>query len=178
MTIPALLRGWGLGCSLICAAAALLSLSPRSAQAAVDPERAKIYRDLAATINPRALQDTIRELSVNPDGSPVSRVVGYPGERRAADYVQRELAALFGPNVQEQNWTATVPMDRGATLTANGRTYQLYSLWPNLVRTSQTPPEGISGPLIYAGNGQLSAFNGKDVRGSIVLVDLTVGRSG
>ncbi len=114
---------------------------------------------------------TIRTLS-----SSGSRVVGYPGERSAADYVQREFNSLFGANnVRVQTWDATVPMDKGASLTANGKTYKLFSVWPNLVRTSKLPPEGISGPLLYAGNGQLSAFNGKDIQGAIVLVDFNSG---
>jgi hypothetical protein len=117
------------------------------------------------------MAETIRALSTNG-----SRVVGYPGERFAADYVERQFNQLFGPgNVRTESFQATVPMDRGATLTAGGKTYTIYSVWPNLVRTSQLPPEGVSGPLIYAGNGELGAFNGKDVNGAIVLVDFNSG---
>jgi len=173
MTFPASLLprrcGWGLP-SLLCALTLLL-FSPQGAGAAVDPARAQKYREFAATVDPAALKQTIQALSTHG-----SRVVGYPGERFAADYVKREMGALLGAqNVSEQQWTATVPMDKGATLTANGKAYRLYSLWPNLVRTSKTPPEGLTGPLIYAGNGQLSAFNGKEVENAIVLVDFNSG---
>ncbi len=174
MTFPALLpprrRGWGLPSLLLCAALTFLCFSS-GANAAVDAARAQKYREFAATIDPAALKQTIQALSTHG-----SRVVGYAGERFAADYVKREMGSLLGAsNVSEQKWTATVPIDKGATLTANGRAYTLYSMWPNLVRTSKLPPEGITGPLIYAGNGQLSAFNGKVVEGSIVLVDFNSG---
>lgn len=55
------------------------------------------------------------------------------------------------------------------------QTIQLHSLWPNLVRTSQTPPEGLHGQLLYAHRGEVSQFNGKDVDGSIVLIDFNSG---
>ncbi|GAB4452565.1 MAG: hypothetical protein OHK0029_03720 [Armatimonadaceae bacterium] len=140
--------------------------------AAVDKELAEKYRKHAASVDPKAMAETIRQLSTNG-----SRVVGYPGERFAADYVKQQFVDLFGANnVTEETFEATVPVDKGASLQANGKTYPLYCVWPNLIRTSQLPPEGLSGPLIYAGNGELSAFNGKEVRGSIVLVDFNSGQ--
>jgi hypothetical protein len=130
MTIPAL-RGWGL---LLCAS--LLLFLPSRAGAAVDPELAKRYQALAASVDPQAMARTIQTLSTKG-----SRVVGYPGERFAADYVQNEFNRLFGPeNVRTETFQATVPMDKGATLSAGGKSYKVYSVWPNLVRTSQLPP--------------------------------------
>ena len=139
--------------------------------AGVDEKLAQKYRDISATIDAKAMADTVRTLS-----SGGSRVVGYPGERKAADYVKAQFDALFGAsNVKTEEFDATVPVDKGATLTANGKTYEMYCLWPNVVRTSQLPPEGLSGPLIYAGDGNLAAFSGKDVEGSVVLVDFNCG---
>jgi hypothetical protein len=149
---------------------ALVAVSS-SVRAAVDPALAEKYKALTATVNDQALAQTIRELSSNG-----SRVVGYPGEKYAAAYVEQEFKKLFGSdNVKSEMFTATVPMDKGARLDANGKTYPLYCIWPNLVRTSQLPEEGLSGPLIYAGNGLLGSFNGKEVEGAIVLVDFNSG---
>ena len=145
----------------------VLGGAPRAARAGVDPKLAQTYKDIAATVDQKAMADTIRTLSTNG-----SRVVGYPGERAAADYAVTQLKGILGDaNVQTETFNATVPMDNGAQLTANGHNYTLYSMWPNLVRTSQLPPEGLTGPLIYAGNAALSAFNGKVVAGSVVMVD-------
>ncbi len=156
--------------ALLVIAFAVCWLAPAS-RAAIDAALATKYRDIAGTVDAAAMRDTIRELSTHG-----SRVVGYPGERYAADYVSKEFVSLFGgANVRTETFTATVPMDKGATLSVNGKTIPLNCIWPNLVRTSQTPPEGISGPLIYGGNGSLSALNGKDVAGSIVLVDFNSG---
>jgi hypothetical protein len=155
------LRCWALLCCLLC-------LSPLL-HAAVDEKLAARYREYAASVDATAMATTVRELSTHG-----SRVVGYPGERFAAEYVEKEFKALFG-EVKTETFSATVPMDRGATLTAGGKAYKVHGIWPNLVRPSQTPPEGLSGPLIYAGNGLLGSFNGKKVEGSIVLVDFNSG---
>jgi ABC-type antimicrobial peptide transport system permease subunit len=110
-----------------------------------------------------------------------SRVTGYAGNRKAADLITQRFRAL-GLEVMTQEFPVAVPMDEGAELKVNGSMGQwvngpikLYPLWPNLVRTSQLAPEGITGTLIYAGDGELSRFNGKDVKGSIVLLDFNCG---
>ena len=53
--------------------------------------------------------------------------------------------------------------------------FRLRSLWPNLVRTNQTPQEGLTGPLVYGHRGEVSQFNGKVVEGSIALLDFNSG---
>ncbi|MCS6862849.1 MAG: M28 family peptidase, partial [Abditibacteriales bacterium] len=126
-----------------------------------------------------------------------SRVTGYAGNRRAANLIERRFREL-GLEVMTQEFPIPMPMDEGATLqvtsdqsAGNSRqpagsrepstiphqplTIKLYPLWPNLVRTSQLPPEGITGRLIDAGDGELSRFNGKEVAGSIVLLDFNCG---
>ncbi len=143
----------------------------RTAAADVDAKLAEKYRQISASVDAAVMADTIKTLSSNG-----SRVVGYPGERAAAEYVKAQLGEILGAgNVSEEKFEATVPMDRGASLTAGGKTYNLNCLWPNLLRTSQLPPEGLSGKLIYAGRGALSSFNGKDIEGSIVLLDFNCG---
>jgi hypothetical protein len=48
-------------------------------------------------------------------------------------------------------------------------------MWPNLVRTPQTPSSGIRGQLIYAGKCRPYEFNGKPVKDTIVLADFNCG---
>ena len=156
--------------ALMMVAFALTVFAPAS-RAAVDAALAAKYREIAATVDPAAMSKTVRELS-----SHGSRVVGYPGERFAADYVENEFHSIFGKdNVRTETFTATVPMDKGASLTVNGKSIPLAGIWPNLIRTSQTPPEGISGPLIYGGDGSLGSLNGKEIKDAIVLVDFNSG---
>lgn len=117
-----------------------------------------------------------------------SRVTGYAGNRQAAELIEKRFRAL-GLEVMTQEFPLAVPMDEGAMLqvtrartansgqpsTLNPQPIKLYPLWPNLVRTSQLPSEGVTGKLIYAGDGELNRFNGKNVKGSIVLLDFNCG---
>ena len=78
-----------------------------------------------------------------------SRVLGYPGEVWAANFVEKRLKEL-GYSVTTEAFSEPVPIDDGATLTIEGETpIPIYPFWPNLVRTPTTPPDGLSGPLVY-----------------------------
>src|SRR5207302_1353888 len=108
-----------------------------------------------------------------------SRVVGYPGDAQAADFVKQQfseigLQPVFPDGHVEERFSVTVPMaslDNPGSLEVGGRTYTVHPLWPNLVRTSQLPKAGLQAPLIYASTGKLAEFNGRDVEGSIVMVE-------
>ncbi|MBV9851636.1 MAG: M28 family peptidase [Armatimonadetes bacterium] len=170
--------------------AALLSLTlAASAQQddntiKVDPNAAGHYKTLAAGVQPARLQATVRALSgihyplpAMPGVAPTlaySRLAGTPGGDQARDYVKAQMQAILG-NVTEETFNVTVPVDSGASITANGKSYALRPLWPNLVRTSTLPTAGVTGPLIYAGRGDLRAFRGKTVEGSVVLLDFNCG---
>ncbi|HEY3333161.1 MAG TPA: FtsX-like permease family protein [Capsulimonadaceae bacterium] len=132
------------------------------------------YHALANDVSSRNMAATIKTLS-----SLGSRVVGYPGHDKARDYVQASLAkslSAAGGSVRTENFNATVPLDDNkSTIKVGSATYRVNPLWPNLVRTSTLPEEGVTGPLIYGGQGDLINFNGKQVTGSIVLMDFNSG---
>jgi hypothetical protein len=132
------------------------------------PQQLPSYRELYEGVSEANLRQTVTTLTAFG-----SRVVGYPGERFAAEFVRHQFLALGLDALKEQTFEVAVPMDEGATLEipALQKRYRLYPLWPNLVRTSQTPPDGLRGHLIYAGTGRLEAFNGKQVQGSIALME-------
>ncbi len=107
-----------------------------------------------------------------------SRVPGYPGERQAYAYVRQRFAELGLEDVQSDEFEVTVPLDKGAKLLLpDGRHMRLYALWPNGVRTSSLPEEGIRGELVYGGRGDLAALNGKPLEGAIVLLDFSSGQN-
>ena len=86
------------------------------------------------------------------------------GDAAAADYVERALRGA-GVEVVREAFEVVVPMDQGASLElADGERFPLVALWPNLVRTPTTPPEGISGPLFYGGQGEFANFDGQRLR--------------
>ncbi len=105
-----------------------------------------------------------------------SRVSGYPGNAQAADYVLAQFKAL-GLETYVQEFDLPTPLDRGCWLEVEGKRYQINALWPNLVRTSQVPRQGLQGPLIYVGSGRLSDFDGKSVEKSLVLMDFNTGQN-
>jgi len=102
-----------------------------------------------------------------------SRMTGYPGSEAAADYINRVFEALDIP-VADQSYNVTVPIDRGSTITVispEHRSIAAFALWPNHVQTSLTPPDGLTGKLVYVGRGDLYELDGTEIDGSIVLME-------
>lgn len=103
-----------------------------------------------------------------------SRVAGYPGNRTAMEYVRSAFEGIGLEDVSVEPFRVMSPVDHGFTLTIEdgetGETVTVYQLWPNLVRLNSFP-DGITGPLLYGQKGEFSAFNGRQVDGSIVLLD-------
>lgn len=123
-------------------------------------------QDLAAQ---QRISETIHALASNG-----SRMPGYPGDRYAADLIEREFTAAGVLEVSRDPYDIVMPIDKGARIEIldgdNPRTITLQSLWPNLVRTTTTGPEGLSGHLFYGGQGEHHDFDGHNVWGAIVLI--------
>lgn len=128
------------------------------------------YKAIAASIDPARLSNDVRALSSYP-----SRLVGYPGCAQAADYVERQFRSIGLDNVRVEKFKVTVPIDEGSKLVINGKQYPIYALWPNLVRTSHLPPEGLAVHIIDGKSGRLPDFDDKIVSGSAALVDFNSG---
>ncbi len=108
-----------------------------------------------------------------------SRIPGYPGSETAAQYVRARFEAIGLERVAVDTFQVTVPVDKGGVLLVedSGERLTIHSLWPNQVRTSTTPPEGIRGLLIDGGHGSLAEFDGKVVDGSVVLMGFGCGKA-
>jgi hypothetical protein len=118
------------------------------------------------------LRQTVEELA-----GMGSRVTGYPGSVRAAEYLREKLRAAGVTEIHTHRFPVPIPMDEGFLLEAGGEQIRLYGVWPNLVRTSTLPPEGIEGELIYAGDGDPAHIEGVEIAGRIVLLDYASGPS-
>ncbi|MCD6351411.1 MAG: M28 family peptidase, partial [Armatimonadetes bacterium] len=152
--------------------------------AAVAPEAEELvlksetnYEAAASAVSYEELGATIRKLA-----SLGSRVTGYPGCEQAAQFVEKRFRELGLDDVTVETFPVLVPVSmpdekgRVSSLTVrDGRDFEILPMWPNLLRTTQTPPDGITGRLVYAGPGNLRAFNGTDVTDSIVLLDFNCG---
>jgi len=184
---------WGLGLTRALLLAALLI----QGWYAVGQEEEEIvltsdtdYQKVAALVDVDGMAGTIRTLA-----GYGSRVTGYPGCEKAAAFVETRFRELGLEDVRAEEFPVVVPLvekdedGRAASLTivqasdvatgrhaaAEGKSFEVLPLWPNLVRTPMTPPEGLTGRLIYGGTGNVRMFNGQDVAGSIVLLDFNCG---
>ena len=102
-----------------------------------------------------------------------SRISGYPGADRAAEYVFEQFAQSDLQQVVRQEFPVTVPIDRGAQLqlVESGEQLSLFCLWPNQVRTPTLPPEGLRAQMIYGGLGTYREFDGHELLGQVVLME-------
>ena len=100
-----------------------------------------------------------------------SRVPGYPGHKKAAEFITSEFERLGLQNVENELFDVATPVDHGGTLTLKetGEQLLIHSLWPNLVKTSTVPPT--SARLIYGGDGEFASFDGHDLENTIVLME-------
>ena len=102
-----------------------------------------------------------------------SRISGYPGSEKATEFVARTFRDIGVEDVTLDEFEVTVPVDKGSelVLAETGERLLLRGLWPNLVRTTTIPPEGLSTSLVYGGDGSYAALAGKDMEGRVVLME-------
>ncbi|MBM3264970.1 MAG: M28 family peptidase [candidate division Zixibacteria bacterium] len=149
------------------------------------------YAAASAEIDTDRLRATVETLSRFS-----SRMTGYPGASAAASFLRGEFVQMGFERVDStgfwvpggkarqtsERFSVVVPIDEGARIeiadsTGTVRSIPLYGLWPNLARTSSVAPEGIAGPLVYAGVGTPGAFNGLPVENSLILLDFNSGQN-
>jgi len=111
-----------------------------------------------------------------------TRVVGTSGFYRAAEYVANEFSDYgleLGPDGFFHVYPYTTTVENFAELSAaeiHGGSIRLLTVWPNLVLTSQTPPGGIEGDLLYIeGTGKIEDLDGKEIAGKIVVMSYDSG---
>ena len=108
------------------------------------------------------------------------RSIGTPGAAKAADMVETQFKALLpDATIGRQSFHVPVPVKKGAKLTLekSGRTINLHQFHVNALSPGAVTPPGITGPVIYVGQGRISDFNGLDVEGAVVLMDMDSGKN-
>lgn len=121
------------------------------------------------------LRDTVVTLS-----SAATRLPGTDGHKQAADWIHSQLEQIAPGRVRSETFAVTVPSGEPAMLSirsAEGivETLAVAPLWPNLVVTNQTPPEGLSGPLVDGGNLAPGTLDGRPIAGAVVLAEFNTG---
>ncbi len=158
--------------TLLLAIAAPLLAQGTATGTVIDKPLARKYRELTSAISLDGLKETVSYLS-----SLGTRYTGYPGCEKAADYLYERMQNIGLEEVTRENFYVPVPVEKVAYLEVKGsnRRFKLHALYPNLVRTPQVPPEGLTAPLIYGGTCALREFDGKKVEGSICLAEFNCG---
>ena len=108
------------------------------------------------------------------------RTTGSPGASRAADMVESEFRHFFPhATIGRQSFHVPVTVQTGATLFIKGsqRTVDIRQLRSNALSPGAVAPPGIDGSLLYVGQGAVSDFNGLDVEGAVVLMDMDSGKN-
>jgi hypothetical protein len=107
------------------------------------------------------------------------RSTGTPGFEKAAAYIKERFFQLGFDSVGSHRFSVPVRRHDGSSLILpnRGLTVAIQPLRSNAISPESIPPPGVGGPLIYGGPGELSDFNGKEVAGSIILMEFESGKN-
>jgi len=106
------------------------------------------------------------------------RSLGTPGSRVAADAMEAFFRGLGVGEVGRLAFRAPAMAHGPAALAVDGGgTAALAPLALDAFTPGSLPPQGLAGPVVYAGAGAYRDFDGKNPDGAIVLMDLSSGRN-
>ncbi len=107
------------------------------------------------------------------------RSTGSFGCGSAAAYIRKQFEATGFSEVGAERFSTPIREQGDCRLTIPGRQTQcpLRQILANAISPQATAPEGLKGPLVYAGNGDLSRLNGKPIEGAILLMELDSGKN-
>lgn len=133
------------------------------------------YNQVIEQLDMNAIKSHIIYLSTIPSKERPSRFTGYRGNEMAAEYIYNYLKEK-NIQVQFENFTVTVPIDYGANITILDseqglKVIKAYPMLPNIVNPCPYVSPSSGDRLIYAGHADLKEFDGKEINGSIVLVE-------
>ncbi len=101
-----------------------------------------------------------------------SRSIGTPGYKATADYLRQQIGALPNVEYREQEYPVEVPItDRSDLTLSDGSVNRVYPFWPAAVRVDSTPAEGITGKLVYIGEGRLESIQPEQLHGQIAVME-------
>ena len=100
------------------------------------------------------------------------RLAGTSADTQAATYLADQLRAIGLRNVHLEPVPVDVFEFKSASLAVAGRKI----VASTFAGVGPTPPEGLSGQIVYLHDGTAAAYAGLDVNGKIVLVDHALDR--
>lgn len=130
----------------------------------------EMYDRFTDAVSPDYAYDVALELTTNPDyfnSELGGRNAGSKAEHAAADYLAGLMEEIGLSDVEKQAAQCDLWQFNGASFTVDGVEYPVYSY-----ATAATPAEGITAEVVYAGKGTMWDYEGLNVEGKIVLVDI------
>ncbi len=123
---------------------------------------------------PDAFSDVISRLAELKD-----RSTGTAGNAAAALYLKERFEKLGYENVGSYRFSVPVIQHSQSQLTLpdQKRPVELNPILGNAVTPQTVASPGVSGPLIYAGRGELAELNGKQIPNSILIMELDSGKN-
>jgi len=116
----------------------------------------------------------IRALSAFED-----RGTGTAGCRAAAEYIKEQFQEAGFSEVGVHRYSLPI-LRQGKSQMAvpdRDRALSLHPLLGNAISPQAIDPQGLKGPLVYTGAGDLTEFNGKSIEGAILLMELDSGEN-
>ncbi|NQT20275.1 MAG: M28 family peptidase [Planctomycetes bacterium] len=106
------------------------------------------------------------------------RLTGTPEYEVAAEHVRKRLEQIGVDKLIVQEFPAAQTRTKRCELIVAGspEPLKLLPMRPNGIIPPVTPPEGITGPLVYAGAGSAQDLANKNLRGAIAVLDYNAGR--
>lgn len=107
------------------------------------------------------------------------RSTGTPGCEKAADYIAGRLEKLGIGDLGRLSYQLPVMRHFSAriVLPETGAEEAVSPTALNAITPGSIPPEGLEGPVIYAGKGEFKDFNGNKAAGAIVLMEFDSGKN-
>ncbi|MCC7407944.1 MAG: hypothetical protein IT442_07730 [Phycisphaeraceae bacterium] len=99
------------------------------------------------------------------------RLAGTAEGEAAVSYVEQRLRAMGVEQVLRMEMPVWQTKVLQCELRIGDKKYPLLPMRPNLIVPPSTGPEGVSGPVIYAGSGTLAEYGGRSPEGAIVVLD-------
>ncbi len=118
--------------------------------------------------------DTIETLASFGD-----RSTGTSGNVAAAEFIKKQLVRFGYDRVESFGFSVPVRQHKKSSAFIYDRqlSFSIYPMQANAISPGTISPGEIAGPLIYVGSGHLHEFNGKTIKGAVVLMELSSGKN-
>ncbi len=107
------------------------------------------------------------------------RSSGTAGAKAAAAYIKDQFNRIGLEEVGSIRFDNPVLTYKKSTLHISDKNIDvpIFPLYLNAISPGSTPPQGVTGPLVYVGSGELKEFNEKAIAGAVVLMELDSGKN-